>query len=143
MAAWQGNTMEHYITPTPLPQRQISDKVKVAEGAIVELQTEVGALRKQMAQATSKVGVMEARLEDAAGRPGQTDLVAGRVTGVDGLDWRNQGVSQTEDSMGQGGSKDSRIEIQQDGTMVVVVPELAAGLTVVPDLEVEMISVDS
>ncbi|KAJ1169789.1 hypothetical protein NDU88_001680 [Pleurodeles waltl] len=119
----QGNTMEQYTTPVPLPQRparsdgsgdsvrvpatsdepscaellaaiqasrvapegkietvaaevnllwvdlqKVSDKVKVVEGSIVELQTEVGALRKQMVQANSVVGRPEARLEDAEGR---------------------------------------------------------------------------
>ncbi|KAJ1131606.1 hypothetical protein NDU88_009941 [Pleurodeles waltl] len=48
--------------------QKVSNKVKVAEGSIVELQTEVGALRKQMMQATSAVGRLEARLEDAEGR---------------------------------------------------------------------------
>ncbi|KAJ1207935.1 hypothetical protein NDU88_003325 [Pleurodeles waltl] len=43
--------------------RKVSNKVKVAEGSIVELQTEVGALHKQMVQATSTVGRLEA--EDA------------------------------------------------------------------------------
>ncbi|KAJ1171573.1 hypothetical protein NDU88_003434 [Pleurodeles waltl] len=42
--------------------RKVSDKVKVAEGSIVELQMEVGA------QANSTVGRLEARLEDAEGR---------------------------------------------------------------------------
>ncbi|KAJ1134624.1 hypothetical protein NDU88_001075 [Pleurodeles waltl] len=40
--------------------RKVSDKVKVAEGSIVDLQTEVGTLRKQMAQVTSTVGTLEA-----------------------------------------------------------------------------------
>ncbi|KAJ1164768.1 hypothetical protein NDU88_005202 [Pleurodeles waltl] len=48
--------------------RKVSDRVKVAEGSIVELQAEVGTLRKQMAQAGSTVGRLEARLEDAEGR---------------------------------------------------------------------------
>ncbi|KAJ1131657.1 hypothetical protein NDU88_009992 [Pleurodeles waltl] len=47
---------------------KVSDKVKVAEGSILELQTEVGALPKQMSQVTSKAGEMEVRLEDAEGR---------------------------------------------------------------------------
>ncbi|KAJ1159816.1 hypothetical protein NDU88_000321 [Pleurodeles waltl] len=47
--------------------RKVSDKVKVAEGLIVELQAEVGTLRKQMAQAGSTVGRLEAQLEDADG----------------------------------------------------------------------------
>ncbi|KAJ1130474.1 hypothetical protein NDU88_008826 [Pleurodeles waltl] len=36
--------------------RKVSDKVKVAEGSIVELQAEVETLRKQTAQAGSMVG---------------------------------------------------------------------------------------
>ncbi|KAJ1113904.1 hypothetical protein NDU88_002144 [Pleurodeles waltl] len=48
--------------------RKVSDKVKVAEGSIVELQTEVVVLHKQMVQATSTVGRLEAQLEDAEGR---------------------------------------------------------------------------
>ncbi|KAJ1131886.1 hypothetical protein NDU88_010217 [Pleurodeles waltl] len=73
------------------------------------------------------------------GRPGW----AGRVSGVDGSDWKNSRESQMEVSVERGASNDSIIEIKQDGTMAVVVPDLAAVLTVAPDLGVEMISVDS
>ncbi|KAJ1218738.1 hypothetical protein NDU88_006315 [Pleurodeles waltl] len=38
---------------------KVSDKVKVAKGSIVDLQAEVGTLRKQMAQVTSTVGTLE------------------------------------------------------------------------------------
>ncbi|KAJ1218922.1 hypothetical protein NDU88_006493 [Pleurodeles waltl] len=48
--------------------RKVSEKVMVAEGSIVELQTEVGALCKQMVQVNSMVGRLEARLEDAEAR---------------------------------------------------------------------------
>ncbi|KAJ1128675.1 hypothetical protein NDU88_007050 [Pleurodeles waltl] len=48
--------------------RKVSDKVTVAEGSIVKLQMEVGALRKQMVKANSTVGQLEAWLEDAEGR---------------------------------------------------------------------------
>ncbi|KAJ1134619.1 hypothetical protein NDU88_001070 [Pleurodeles waltl] len=47
---------------------KVSEKVKVAEGSIVDLQTEVGTLRKQMAQVTSTIGTLEARLADSEGR---------------------------------------------------------------------------
>ncbi|KAJ1148574.1 hypothetical protein NDU88_001402 [Pleurodeles waltl] len=47
--------------------RKVSEKVKVAEGSIAKLQTEVGSLRKQMMQVSSTVGKLEARLEDAGG----------------------------------------------------------------------------
>ncbi|KAJ1208513.1 hypothetical protein NDU88_003898 [Pleurodeles waltl] len=40
----------------------------VAEGSIVELQTEVVSLRKQMVQVNSTVGRLETRLQDAEGR---------------------------------------------------------------------------
>ncbi|KAJ1165319.1 hypothetical protein NDU88_005747 [Pleurodeles waltl] len=53
---------------------KVLDKVKVAEGSIAELQSEVGTLRSQMAQAASVVGQLEARLEDDTrdlrGQPG-------------------------------------------------------------------------
>ncbi|KAJ1215373.1 hypothetical protein NDU88_002982 [Pleurodeles waltl] len=39
--------------------RKVSDKEKAAEGSIMELQSEVGILRMQMAQATSTVGRLE------------------------------------------------------------------------------------
>ncbi|KAJ1138380.1 hypothetical protein NDU88_004767 [Pleurodeles waltl] len=48
--------------------RKVSDKFKVAEGSIVDLQTEVGTLCKQKAQVTSTVGTLEARLEDSEDR---------------------------------------------------------------------------
>ncbi|KAJ1188134.1 hypothetical protein NDU88_004899 [Pleurodeles waltl] len=48
--------------------RKVSNKVKAADGTISELQSEVGTLRTQMAQATSTVGRLEAWQEDAEGR---------------------------------------------------------------------------
>ncbi|KAJ1216932.1 hypothetical protein NDU88_004530 [Pleurodeles waltl] len=48
--------------------RKVSDKVKAGEGSIVELQTKVGVLRKQVVQANAAVGRLEVRLEDAEGR---------------------------------------------------------------------------
>ncbi|KAJ1179643.1 hypothetical protein NDU88_004877 [Pleurodeles waltl] len=54
--------------------RKVSDKVKLAEGSIVELQTEVGALRKQMVQVISTVGMLEGRLEDSVGRSRQNNV---------------------------------------------------------------------
>ncbi|KAJ1138823.1 hypothetical protein NDU88_005204 [Pleurodeles waltl] len=48
--------------------RKVSDKVKVVERSIVDLEMEVSTLRKQMAQVTSPVGMLKARLEDSEGR---------------------------------------------------------------------------
>ncbi|KAJ1132212.1 hypothetical protein NDU88_010539 [Pleurodeles waltl] len=47
--------------------QKVSNKLKVSEGSIAELQSEVGTLRKQMLQATSAVERLEAQLEDAKG----------------------------------------------------------------------------
>ncbi|KAJ1105451.1 hypothetical protein NDU88_002857 [Pleurodeles waltl] len=47
--------------------RKVSDKVKAAEGSIAELQSVVGTLWTQMAQATSTVGRLGAQLEDEEG----------------------------------------------------------------------------
>ncbi|KAJ1091258.1 hypothetical protein NDU88_004385 [Pleurodeles waltl] len=48
--------------------QKLSDKVKVADGPIAELRSKVGTLWTQMAQATSTVGRLEAKLEDEEGR---------------------------------------------------------------------------
>ncbi|KAJ1145388.1 hypothetical protein NDU88_011675 [Pleurodeles waltl] len=66
--------------------RKVSDKFKVAEVSIVELQTEVGSLRKQMVQATSTVGRLEARLEDAGGRSQHNNIrLLGFLEGAEGF----------------------------------------------------------
>ncbi|KAJ1218104.1 hypothetical protein NDU88_005689 [Pleurodeles waltl] len=59
------------------------------------------------------------------GRSGRTGLVAHGVSGVDGSDWRISGENQIEGTAEQGVDADTRIEIQQDGTMAVVVLALA------------------
>ncbi|KAJ1091210.1 hypothetical protein NDU88_004337 [Pleurodeles waltl] len=90
--ASQGKTMEQYTTPVALLRQpaglealegktetvavevnllradlwKVSDKMKLAEGSIVEQQSEVGTLRTQMAQATSTVGRLEVRQARAA-----------------------------------------------------------------------------
>ncbi|KAJ1168354.1 hypothetical protein NDU88_000280 [Pleurodeles waltl] len=48
--------------------------MKVAEGSIAELQSEVGTLRSQVAQATSTVGRLEERLGDAEGRSRRNNI---------------------------------------------------------------------
>ncbi|KAJ1179473.1 hypothetical protein NDU88_004707 [Pleurodeles waltl] len=53
---------------------KVSKKVKVPEGSIVELQTEVGSLRKQMVQVDSTVERLEARLKDAEGGSRQNNI---------------------------------------------------------------------
>ncbi|KAJ1126810.1 hypothetical protein NDU88_005216 [Pleurodeles waltl] len=92
--------------------RKVSDKVKVAEGSIVELQAEVGTLQEVWRW-------LEMRDKAALGRPAGTSGVACRTSGADGSDWRNR---EMKASMDQGGVDvpAPRIEIQQDGTMAVV-----------------------
>ncbi|KAJ1110345.1 hypothetical protein NDU88_007698 [Pleurodeles waltl] len=194
IALLQGNTMEQYTTPVPLPQRltrsegcgdnvrvltnseepsraellaaiqgsrvalegkietmavevnllradlwKVSDKVKVAEGSIVELQTEVGALWKQMVQAISIVRRLEEvwrRLEMwdkvVLGRTEGAGGVALRASGAESPDWRSREEGQLVDAGTGRSAVDSnhRVEIQQDGTMAVVSTGLAGGLDV-------------
>ncbi|KAJ1143980.1 hypothetical protein NDU88_010282 [Pleurodeles waltl] len=79
----------------------------------------------------------------APDRPERAGSVTGCVSNLDDSDWRNRRENQMEGSTGWGASDDGRLEIQQDGTMEVVSPGLSAGLTVTPDLGVEMIPIDS
>ncbi|KAJ1192676.1 hypothetical protein NDU88_001982 [Pleurodeles waltl] len=47
---------------------KVLEKVKVAEGSIWDLQTEVDTFHKQIAQVTSTIGTLGAQLEDSEGR---------------------------------------------------------------------------
>ncbi|KAJ1184589.1 hypothetical protein NDU88_001393 [Pleurodeles waltl] len=73
----------------------------------------------------------------------RSGLGAAPTSGVDGTDWRRWGDSQMRVSAQRGDNSDSRIEIQQDGTMAVVDPELAVELTEPSVKGVEMLSVDT
>ncbi|KAJ1122396.1 hypothetical protein NDU88_000885 [Pleurodeles waltl] len=63
------------------------------------------------------------------GRPKRSGSVAHRASGVNAPDWRTRGDSQVEGTATQmvATDTDRRIEIQQDGTMVVVTPGSADG----------------
>ncbi|KAJ1211147.1 hypothetical protein NDU88_006508 [Pleurodeles waltl] len=224
--------------------RKVSHKVKVVEGSNVDLQTEVSTLRKQMAQVTSMVGMLEARLEDSEGRsrrnnrrllgfptraegssaegsverwitdvlkpealsrafvverahralvtpprPGVPPRViiarllnyknrdrgkahfvehpeevwrwleiwdkagtgrsvkstkrAARASGVDDMDWRKRQKSQTQISAQRADISNGRVEIQQDGTMAVVVSDMAVESTEPSGARMALISVDT
>ncbi|KAJ1119490.1 hypothetical protein NDU88_007675 [Pleurodeles waltl] len=171
----QGNTMELYSTPVPLPQSpdrsevsgddmtvpmnpeepsraellapiqgsrvglegktetvavevnllradlwKVSDKVKVAEGSIVELQTEEVWRWLEM---WDKV---------APGRKEGTGGVALRASGVESPDWRSCEAGRLVDAVTGGSAMDSnhRVETQQDGTMAVVSSGQAGGMVV-------------
>ncbi|KAJ1117805.1 hypothetical protein NDU88_006001 [Pleurodeles waltl] len=104
--------------------RKVSDKVKVAEGSIVELQTEVGALGD-----VAMVGY------EGQGGPGRTEGL-GSVTHwaseEDSPDWRSRDAGRLVDAGTGGSAVDShhRVEIQQDGTMAVVAADLVGGTAV-------------
>ncbi|KAJ1152391.1 hypothetical protein NDU88_005166 [Pleurodeles waltl] len=98
------------------------------ESSIVELQMEVGALRKQMQP--EKVWIWLEMWDKAT--PGslvRTGGVAHRASGVDGPDWRTHGGSLLEGTVARGSAVDPalRIETQQDGTVAVVLDGLADG----------------
>ncbi|KAJ1206324.1 hypothetical protein NDU88_001731 [Pleurodeles waltl] len=211
----QGNTMEQYTTPVPLPQPlarsgengdnmrvpanpeepsraellaaiqgsrvalegkietvavevnllraelwKVSDKVKVAEGSIVELQTE--SSRKGFMEVKAKLRAMNvrymllysARLKVISGGrshffnrpeevwrllemwdkavPGEDREIWRRhfqASGAESPDWRSCEADQLVDAGTGGTAEDTshRVEIQQDGTMVVVSTGLSGG----------------
>ncbi|KAJ1184660.1 hypothetical protein NDU88_001463 [Pleurodeles waltl] len=98
--------------------RKVSDKVKVVEGSIVDLQAEAGT-----------------------GRSVRPIRGAARASGVDDTDWRKRGESQTQISAQGAAGSDGRVEIQQDGTMAVVVPEITDESTEPSDARMESVSV--
>ncbi|KAJ1095998.1 hypothetical protein NDU88_001147 [Pleurodeles waltl] len=153
---------------------KVSDKVKVADGSVVDLQTETS--RKGFLEVKAKLRAMNirymlfypARLKVISrskshffdhpeevwrwlemwdrvgpGRSGQSGVGSARTSGVDGTDWRRRGEGQTQVSGQQCDNSVSRIEIQQDGTMVVVNPEQTIELADSLEGGVEMLSVDS
>ncbi|KAJ1120104.1 hypothetical protein NDU88_008279 [Pleurodeles waltl] len=68
---------------------------------------------------------------------------AARTSGVDDLDWRKRGESQTQISAQGTDGSDGRVEIQQDSTMTVVVPEITDESTEPSDTRIESVSVDT
>ncbi|KAJ1207952.1 hypothetical protein NDU88_003342 [Pleurodeles waltl] len=81
--------------------RKVSDKVRVAEFTIMELQMEMGTV--------------------PLGRPAGASGGAERASRADGPNWQTREGGLTEDTMTQGSVEDPalRIEILQDGTMAV------------------------
>ncbi|KAJ1136850.1 hypothetical protein NDU88_003264 [Pleurodeles waltl] len=115
--------------------RKVSDKVKVAEGSIVELQTEVGALGKQMVQATSTLDGwrreevwrwLEMWDKVAEGRTEGPGGVIHRASGAESPDWRLRDAGRLVDAGTGGSAMDShyRVEIQQDGIMAMMAADL-------------------
>ncbi|KAJ1115909.1 hypothetical protein NDU88_004129 [Pleurodeles waltl] len=68
---------------------------------------------------------------------------AARTSGVDDTDWRKRGESQTQISAQGTAGADGRVEIQQDGTMAVVMPEMTDESTEPSDVRMESVSVDT
>ncbi|KAJ1183593.1 hypothetical protein NDU88_000410 [Pleurodeles waltl] len=76
------------------------------------------------------------------GPSGRSGVGSARTSGVDGTDWRKHGDALTWVSAQHCDDSVSRIEIQQDGTMVVVDPEQAVELADSSDVEAWVLSVD-
>ncbi|KAJ1201817.1 hypothetical protein NDU88_005623 [Pleurodeles waltl] len=68
---------------------------------------------------------------------------AARTFGVDDMDWRKHGESQTQISAKGTSGADGRIKVQEDGTMAVVVPEMTDESTDPLDVRMESVSVDT
>ncbi|KAJ1170445.1 hypothetical protein NDU88_002322 [Pleurodeles waltl] len=68
---------------------------------------------------------------------------AARTSGVNDTDWRKRGESQTQISAQGTSGADGRVEIQQEGTMAVVVPEMTDESTDPSDVRMESVSVDT
>ncbi|KAJ1210396.1 hypothetical protein NDU88_005760 [Pleurodeles waltl] len=110
--------------------RKVSDKVKVAEGSIVELQVEIGALQEVWRWLEMWDKATPSRLTRSGG-------VAPRASRADGPDWRIREGDLLEDTVAWGLDVDPalRIKIQQDGTMAVIHAESVDGSGGRPDLD--------
>ncbi|KAJ1138822.1 hypothetical protein NDU88_005203 [Pleurodeles waltl] len=68
---------------------------------------------------------------------------AARTSGVDDMDWRRRRDSRIQISTERGDNSISRVEIQQDGTMAVGVPEMSVESIEPSDKRVALISADT
>ncbi|KAJ1169215.1 hypothetical protein NDU88_001121 [Pleurodeles waltl] len=145
----QGNTMEQYTTPVPLPQRPArldvsGDDMRVPmnpeEPSREELLAAIQGSRVALEDGRSHFfdrpeevwRLLEMWDEVALGRKEGTGGVALRASGEESLDWRSHEAGQLVDA-GTGRSavdSNQRVEIQQDGTMAVMSTGLAGGLDV-------------
>ncbi|KAJ1091503.1 hypothetical protein NDU88_004626 [Pleurodeles waltl] len=65
------------------------------------------------------------------------------ASGVDDMDWRKRGESQTQISAQGAVASNGRVENQQDGTMAVVVPEITDESTEPSEARMALVSVDT
>ncbi|KAJ1165789.1 hypothetical protein NDU88_006206 [Pleurodeles waltl] len=137
--ASQGNTMEQYTTPVPLPQRQarlegsgdvLSAPANPEKPSCAELLAAIQGSRVNLEGKIETVAVdinlLRSDLRQVIGG------VSPRASGVDGPDSSSRDDGQLEDTGACRSATDSirRVEIQQDGTMMVVPTGLAVGLNV-------------
>ncbi|KAJ1110124.1 hypothetical protein NDU88_007479 [Pleurodeles waltl] len=141
--------------------RKVSDKVKVVEGSIVDLQAEISIYpdntNKCVLEVKAQLRAINIRYmllylarlkvlsggkshffehpeevwrwlevweKSGTGRSVRPTRGAARASGVDDTDWRKRGESLTQISAQGPAGSGGRVEIQQDGTMAVVVHEL-------------------
>ncbi|KAJ1092827.1 hypothetical protein NDU88_005937 [Pleurodeles waltl] len=120
----QGNTMDQYTAPVPLPQRparsdEYGDNMRVPanpeEPSCAELLTAIQGSRVALEG--------DSREDKRAGG------VAFRAFGAESPDWRSREAGQLVDAGTGRSAEDSshRVEIQQDGKMAVVSTGLAMG----------------
>ncbi|KAJ1213559.1 hypothetical protein NDU88_001193 [Pleurodeles waltl] len=146
--ASQGNTMEQYTPPVPLPQpnanpRGSEDSESVATTAEDPSRSEILAAIQGLRVALE--GKIETVAVEMAGDVGQGhfgQLGKDRWSGsYDGPDWRTRGGRLLEGTVAQGSAVEPalRIEIPQDGTMAVESAGSADGSGVQLELGSEMV----
>ncbi|KAJ1181159.1 hypothetical protein NDU88_006369 [Pleurodeles waltl] len=123
--ASQGNTMEQYTTPTPLHQCQTH-----IGGPGEVLGTPATAEEPSRDELLAAIQGFRVALE------GKIEMVAVEVNLL------RADLCKVSDKVKVAEGSIVDLQTEQDGTMAVVVPELAAELTVASDQGVEMISVD-
>ncbi|KAJ1180067.1 hypothetical protein NDU88_005291 [Pleurodeles waltl] len=160
----QGNTMEQYTMPAQVPQRQtrvgcpegvretpapaeepsrakllaaIQGSCVVLEGKSEAVAVEMNLLRTDLRKDSDKIKVAEGSIVDL-----QMEGAA-RASGVEDVDWRKRGESQTQYCAQGAAASNGRVEIQQDGTMAVVFPEITDESTEPSDARMALVSVDT
>ncbi|KAJ1089399.1 hypothetical protein NDU88_002550 [Pleurodeles waltl] len=137
--------MEQYTTLAPGSQRQTR---MGGPGWVPEAPAPVEepSRAELLAAIQGSCVVLEEKLEAVAG---EVNLLwkdlwgAARTSGVDDTDWRKRGESRNQISARGASGADGSVEIQQDGTMAVVVTEMTDESTEPSDVRMESVSVDS
>ncbi|KAJ1160565.1 hypothetical protein NDU88_001061 [Pleurodeles waltl] len=122
--------------------RKVADKVKVAEGSIAELQTELGCCENKWCKPLTRSDYtcffdhpemvwrwLEMWDKVVRGRTEGSGGISCRASGAESPDWRTHGTGRLVDSC-------HRVEIQQDGTMAEVAADSVGGAALEQELVV-------